>query len=448
MAAKIAWTLAKKAAWNMLPFANEPTERVEPAGASQALRFFLAPSVVFTDPRSASTMSVGSGFNAAYLQQDAYDMVVNCCPDELSVSHPVVRTVGLRDTNFATLDCAQMETLAAEVKQVLSQPAKRVLVHCWVGASRSVAVAAYLCCRIYPVQAQPLDGATLLVDGATPLVDGATPLVDGATLLVDGATLLVDGATLLVGGAPDGEHDSMAKDACNALHTNPSWEHYYAAFKSARPSISVSTRLKSQVLQLLLAAGGSELPEVAPVLASNETLPLGLSSDALHNAANNANSLALTASHEQPIAAASSLAASSCAASSSAASSLAASSLAASSLVSSAASSGGNTVASSGRPPPPDIPTSDKSSEMQFDYSDSSDFSEEYDSDDDDDSEATDPGDRAVHVPRPTYANVVITSSAAAATTAASAAKAASASLAAANTAAAAFRVARTLLGS
>ena len=353
MASKLAWAIAKKTAWNMLPsFAgSEATERVEPAAASQTLRWFRAPDVVFRDPATGSTISVGSGYNAAYVQHDAYDMVVNCCPDELHVSHPVVRNVWLRDTNYATLNADTMEQLAAEVKQVVAeQKDKRVLVHCWVGASRSVAVAAYIVCRLYPIspsssssscstsssssssslsgsagQEETGDRADADAEG-TKHVDAHSSNGNTITQSNEGLTDVsaldaktdvrtdaktdattdakdVNGADLnnlnnlmnknLLKEDDQGEDGKMGKGIGKGIGKGPviegkdvgkdlgkdldeqekspeacaSWEWYYGEFKRARPSISVSTRLKSQVLALLTTCGKCALPEVGQVLA-------------------------------------------------------------------------------------------------------------------------------------------------------------------------------------
>jgi hypothetical protein len=202
MTLQLSLALLRKMVSKCVPYGHEPTERVHEAQASQARRWLQAPDIVFEDPDTGSSLSVGSSYNAAYLSSAPgdFDMVINCCPSELTVTHPRVREVDLRDSNTVTLDGQQMETLAAEVAGVMALPKQRVLIHCWVGASRSVAVAAYICCRLYGPTMDPVED----------------------------------------------------------------WDYFYADFQKARPSISVSKQLKAQTLALLEAAATHEVQAIAP----------------------------------------------------------------------------------------------------------------------------------------------------------------------------------------
>ena len=375
MASKLVWALAKKSAWNMLPFTgSEPTKRVEPAAASQTFRWFRAPDVVFVDPVSKSSISVGSGYNAAYVQRDAYDMVINCCPDELSVTHPVVRNVELRDTNYATLDLDTMETLAAEVKQVLDLPDKRVLVHCWVGASRSVAVAAFIVCRLYPVA--PCEAALLAAADAKDecKAECKAECKDEEDKREKGKE---DGEFKVEEGKVESEGNVDKRE--QEVAESASWNHYYAAFKRARPSISVSTRLKAQVLQLLAKTAGTEVRTVDRVLPiAGITGAGGALSSGVASAAEKATEKAVEKASEK-------------------------------------VTEKATTTTVVARPPPPPPPLSSSSSSSSassslnaFDYS-----SDDFDSDSDFDSEAEEDGDALTNAGsdqklsgRPTYVDV------------------------------------------
>jgi protein-tyrosine phosphatase len=190
MTMQLTWALACKFASKCVPFGHEATERVDDAEASQALRWLQPADVVFEDPDTGSTLSIGSSYNAAYLRHGDFDMVINCCPSEIRVTHPRVHELNLRDTNHVTLDGATMETLTQEIESVMALPNQHVLVHCWVGASRSVAVTAYVCCRLYGPTMDPVED----------------------------------------------------------------WDFFYKEFKKCRPSISVSTQLYGQVISLLKKA--------------------------------------------------------------------------------------------------------------------------------------------------------------------------------------------------
>ena len=190
MAMKLAGALFKKAVWN-LPFMSEKTSRVDSAEASQAYTWmFGGPDVVFEDPVSKATMSIGSAKNAAQMEPADFDYVINCCPSDITISHVRVRELDLNDTNTVRLEkvAVQLDEILREVRDVLRHERSRILCHCWMGASRSVAVATYILCTIY-----------------------------GPTM------------------------GSAEQD----------FNHFYSEFKKHRKCISVSTTLKQQVCDLL-----------------------------------------------------------------------------------------------------------------------------------------------------------------------------------------------------
>lgn len=190
MAMKLAGALFKKAVFN-LPFMSEKTSRVDSAEASQAYTWmFGGPDVVFEDPISKATLSIGSAKNAAQMEPADFDYVINCCPSDIAIHHTRVRELDLNDTNTVKLEkvAVQLDDILREVRDVLQHERSRILCHCWMGASRSVAVATYLLCTIY-----------------------------GPTM----------------GNA---EED---------------FNHFYSEFKKHRKCISVSTTLKQQVCDLL-----------------------------------------------------------------------------------------------------------------------------------------------------------------------------------------------------
>lgn len=190
MAMKLAGALFKKAVFN-LPFMSQKTSRVDSAEASQTYTWmFGGPDVVFEDPISKATLSIGSAKNAAQMEPADFDYVINCCPSDIAIHHARVRELDLNDTNTVKLEkvAVQLDDILREVRDVLQHERSRILCHCWMGASRSVAVATYLLCTIY-----------------------------GPTM----------------GNA---EED---------------FNHFYSEFKKHRKCISVSTTLKQQVCDLL-----------------------------------------------------------------------------------------------------------------------------------------------------------------------------------------------------
>lgn len=187
MASQLAFPLARKLVRWMIPFGKESTERVGTPTESQIRKFVDAPSVVFEDSKTHSMIAIGSAYNAATMKPDDFTFVINCCPSELSITHPHLVTVDLRDTNDITLNHEELDDILEDMRKVMKTPDSRVLISCWMGASRSVAVACYLCCRMYgPTMVGPRD-----------------------------------------------------------------WDFFYEEFKRHRPSINVSCQLKNQVVALL-----------------------------------------------------------------------------------------------------------------------------------------------------------------------------------------------------
>ena len=110
------------------------------------------------------TLSVGSACNALYAG-NRYDLVINCCPREVRVpstepltssdavatdsdittTSPEVIEVNLEDTNDAQLDIDEMVRVIGRAQQVWNRNG-HILVNCWMGASRSVAVTCVLMC--------------------------------------------------------------------------------------------------------------------------------------------------------------------------------------------------------------------------------------------------------------------------------------------------------------
>jgi|688.fasta_scaffold442758_1 hypothetical protein len=179
----------------------KPTQRLDKYNASQMYAwFFSGPDVVFTDPDRESSLSIGAYSNAWFMDQGDFDCVINCCPTEGVAPHTRVHCLNLADTDDVSLDDvrAQLDTALADVRQVLATPRARVLCHCSMGASRSVAVAIYLLCRIY-------------------------------------------------GHAQWGS----AKDA---------FLHYYGTFKRCRPCINVSVQLMREVCRLLAESDPPNTP--------------------------------------------------------------------------------------------------------------------------------------------------------------------------------------------
>ena len=211
MALQLSWALAKKFAANCIPYGGSTTERIDEPLMSQKIKFFCAPDVVFTDPDTQSTILIGSGFNVSgvSMKPGQYDLVINCALSEVpKIVHPRLIQLDLKDDNNQDLDFLTMEKVVQEAGAVLALPEQKVLVNCWMGASRSTSVAIYICCRLY-----------------------------GATL--------------------DPDQD---------------WEYFYDQFKKARPSIAGSVRLRSEVLRLLEQADGCEVvvPQAPSVVREQE----------------------------------------------------------------------------------------------------------------------------------------------------------------------------------
>lgn len=196
MALQLSWALAKKCVANCVPSTRSGTERIDQPQASQKVKFWCAPDVVFTDPDTQSTISIGSGYNVTWLNPGQFDMVINCAKSETpQVTHPRLIELDLKDDNKQKLDFLTMERVVQEAAGVLALNEQNVLINCWMGASRSVSVGIYICCRLY-----------------------------GATY--------------------DPDQD---------------WDYFYQQFKKARPSIAGSVQLKGEVLRLLELADGREV---------------------------------------------------------------------------------------------------------------------------------------------------------------------------------------------
>lgn len=199
VAAKVVTSVALSSARMVSGRTTTGTRRVDRSSASQAYAWlFEGPDVVFTDPDSGATVSIGSACNAAMLTPEKFDYVINCCPSDITVNHPCVRTLDLADTDDVSLAPvrAELERISFEVASMFrargdaDAHAPRILCHCWMGASRSVAVAIYLLCMVYG-----------------PLTKEGTPLAE--------------------------------------------FHRWYADFKTRRPCINVSVRLMHEVCRLL-----------------------------------------------------------------------------------------------------------------------------------------------------------------------------------------------------
>ena len=188
----LAQTLLRKAVTAITDRSAKTTRRLDKCNASQTYAWlFSGPDVVFTDPDHGSTISIGSYRNAWAMEQSDFDCVINCCPLEGIAPSVNAHSVFLADTDDVSLDPVLpfLDSVIADVRRVLSTNEGRILCHCWMGASRSVAVAIYLLCRIYGTHAYPS--------------------VDAAFM------------------------------------------HYYNAFKRCRPCINVSVQLKNEVCRVL-----------------------------------------------------------------------------------------------------------------------------------------------------------------------------------------------------
>jgi hypothetical protein len=190
----LASTLLRKAVAAVADRPARSTERLDTNSASQVYAWlFSGPDVVFEDEGTGSTLSIGSYRNAWAMGSRDFDCVINCCPLEGAAPHPRAHLVDLADTDDVSLTPAlpALALVLADVRAVMATAGGRVLCHCWMGASRSVAVAIYLLCRIYGYG------------------NFETP-----------------------------------EDA---------FMHYYGTFKRYRPCINVSVQLKREVCRLLLA---------------------------------------------------------------------------------------------------------------------------------------------------------------------------------------------------
>ena len=59
MALQLSYTLAKKIV-NRCLFSHDPPERIDKPEISQTIKIFMQPDVVFKDPDTGSTISIGS----------------------------------------------------------------------------------------------------------------------------------------------------------------------------------------------------------------------------------------------------------------------------------------------------------------------------------------------------------------------------------------------------
>jgi hypothetical protein len=107
------------------------------------------PDVVFVDPATKASVSIGSSRNVDTMDPDDYDMAINCAPSEIKFTHTRLVEIDLRDTNDVTLDYDQLREILDEVRPLLVQQQSRIIVNCWMGASRSVAVTCFLLAAIY-----------------------------------------------------------------------------------------------------------------------------------------------------------------------------------------------------------------------------------------------------------------------------------------------------------
>lgn len=145
--------LFKKAVKNLLFMGGESTERVdkESTVSQKKTWAFGGPTVVFEDPATLATFSIGCARDAKYMAPDDFDYVINCAPAEVTVHHARLRSLDLEDTNTVTLhDYSQeLSTILGEVRDVLKHEKSKIMCNCWMGASRSVAVTIFLLAMIY-----------------------------------------------------------------------------------------------------------------------------------------------------------------------------------------------------------------------------------------------------------------------------------------------------------
>lgn len=223
VAAKVVASVALSGARMVTGRPSVSTRRVDRSSASQAYAWlFEGPDVVFTDPDSGATVSIGSARNAAMMKAEEFDYVINCCPREIAVNHPCVRTLDLADTDDVSLApvLGDLQRICTEVSSMLrtgggtggdaggdaggeaGARAPRILCHCWMGASRSVAVAIFVLCMVYG-----------------PVTKDGTPSAE--------------------------------------------FHYWYSDFKTRRPCINVSVRLMNEVCRLLDDAQPIRLIDVA-----------------------------------------------------------------------------------------------------------------------------------------------------------------------------------------
>ena len=153
MAFELGSTMLKKAVKNILFFGGESTKRVDSVSSfSQKMTWAIGgPSIVFEDPTTLSTFSIGSAKDTKYMASDDFDYVINCAPSEVTVHHARVRCVDLKDDNNASLQehSQEISTILSEVRDVVQHEKSKILCNCWMGASRSVAVSIFLLAMIY-----------------------------------------------------------------------------------------------------------------------------------------------------------------------------------------------------------------------------------------------------------------------------------------------------------
>ena len=102
-------------------------------------------------------LSVGSACNAVWANK-SFDLVINCCPQEMSLlaskqldsgllraDDDHIIELAIEDTNNVVLNVDAMLVILKRAKQVW-QAGGSILVNCWMGASRSVAIACFLIC--------------------------------------------------------------------------------------------------------------------------------------------------------------------------------------------------------------------------------------------------------------------------------------------------------------
>lgn len=153
MAFELGSMMLKKAVKNMLFFSGESTKRVDNVSSfSQKVTWAIGgPSIVFEDPTTFSTFSIGSAKDTKYMASDDFDYVINCAPSEVTVHHARVRCIDLKDDNHASLQehSQDLSTILSEVRDVMQHEKSKILCNCWMGASRSVAVTIFLLAMIY-----------------------------------------------------------------------------------------------------------------------------------------------------------------------------------------------------------------------------------------------------------------------------------------------------------